>query len=308
MIQPKIQTQKIRQLFLTHPTSPDRLPHLSAASGLVVHHDKLYVVADDELHLGVFSARHDTPGQRLRLFEGELPDKYKKRKAAKPDLETLVQLPAFEKYPHGALLALGSGSRPTREMGVLLALNAVGEVSAAPVPVDLSAFYDDLRFEIEHLNIEGMVIADNRMRLLQRGNKGSANAVIDCNPAAFLAALTANKPPRLVSAPRLIAATLGEINGVPLCFSDGAALPECEILFTAVAENTDNSVDDGACAGSAIGSINARGEVTRIVQLADPHKVEGIAVTSLDDGIHVLLVTDADDATQPAWLLSAHWG
>lgn len=302
-----LNTVKRRTLHLTRASAPARLPHLSAASGLVALNDTLYVVADDELHLGVFSAVADAPGELLRLFEGNLPEKHKKRKAAKPDLETLVLLPAFGAFPYGALLALGSGSRPSREQGVLLGLNAQGRVAMPPQQIDLSLYFDDLRFEMEGLNIEGVVIANQRMRLLQRGNKGAVNAVIDCDLASFLAALSAGKAPRMIQAPTLTEVTLGEINGVPLCFSDGAALPNGDILFTAVAEDTDNSVDDGVCTGSAIGLINPRGEVTRIERLADPHKVEGIAVTAHDDGLQLLMVTDGDDASQPAWLLSACW-
>jgi len=44
------------------------------------------------------------PGRLHRLFEGELPDKPKARKTAKPDLEALARLPAFHGCPHGALL------------------------------------------------------------------------------------------------------------------------------------------------------------------------------------------------------------
>ena len=84
-----IHTQKIRELHLTHGSSESRSPFISAASGLVKVNNQLYVVADDEHHLGVFSAGHVGPGELVRLFEGTLPDKFKKRKAQKPDLETL---------------------------------------------------------------------------------------------------------------------------------------------------------------------------------------------------------------------------
>lgn len=300
-----ISTTIRRALHLVHASAPTRAPHLSAASGLVAINNMLYVVADDENHLGVFSTDDASPGNLLRVFEGTLPDKHKKRKALKPDLETLVQLPAFAGFPHGALLALGSGSRASRETGVLLTLDVHGAVNAPVQHVDLSLFYDDLRFEIDGLNIEGMVVLGDTIRLLQRGNKGSANALIDCNLAPFLAAISKQDRPRLDKAPRLTLATLGDIDGVPLCFTDGAPLAQGETIFTAVAENTDNSVDDGACAGSAIGIIDRAGHVTRIQRLTDNHKVEGIAASVCADGLNLLLVTDGDDASKPALLLSA---
>jgi hypothetical protein len=78
----------LRELDLSTATHEDRKLHLSAASGLVRVGDRFYVVADDENHLGVFSAHdHAAPGELLRVLPGDLPDGKKKRKAAKADFE-----------------------------------------------------------------------------------------------------------------------------------------------------------------------------------------------------------------------------
>ena len=300
-----IHTQKIRELHLTHGTSESRSPFISAASGLVKVNNQLYVVADDEHHLGVFSADHVLPGELVRLFEGTLPDKTKKRKALKPDLETLLLLPTFAGFPHGALLAMGSGSKPNRDTGVLLGFDLLGNVNSAPRLFDLSLLYDALLAEVEELNIEGAVIAGGQLLLLQRGNKGAVNALIACELDSFINDLAAHNAPRLRASPDVRTVELGDIDGVPLCFTDVAALPDGNLLFTAVAENTDNSFDDGACGGSAIGIVDANGNVKTIERLDQPYKVEGVAATMHADGIHLLLVTDADDASKAAWLLSA---
>lgn len=305
-----IHTQKIRELHLTHGTSESRSPFISAASGLVKVNELLYVVADDEHHLGVFSAGHVGtgdmgPGELVRLFEGTLPDKTKKRKVLKPDLETLLLLPTFAGYPHGALLAMGSGSKPNRDTGVLLGFDASGHVNSAPRLIDLSLLYDALRAEVDALNIEGAVIAGGQCMLLQRGNKGAVNALIACELDSFLDDLAAHHAPRWRAPPVVRAVNLGDIDGVPLCFTDAAALPDGNLLFTAAAENTDDSVDDGACGGSAIGIIEADGDVKTIERLDQPYKVEGVAATMRADGIHLLMVTDADDASKAAWLLAA---
>ncbi len=42
-------------------------------------------------------------------------------------------LPAFGDYPNGALMALGSGSRPSRHRGALLALDAAGDIQVPAV-------------------------------------------------------------------------------------------------------------------------------------------------------------------------------
>ena len=81
-----ISLAKVRELDLSAPTSAGRPAHLSAASGLVRAGRFLYVVADDELHLGVFHAAETTPGHLVRLFPGELPATAAERKARKPDL------------------------------------------------------------------------------------------------------------------------------------------------------------------------------------------------------------------------------
>ena len=302
-----IHTKKIRELNLTHGTSESRSPFVSAASGLVQVNNLLYVVADDEHHLGVFSTDHVEPGELVRLFDGTLPGDAKKRKAEKPDLETLLLLPTFVGYPHGALLAMGSGSgsRPNRDTGVLLGLDAVGNINSAPRLIDLSLLYNAIRAEVDDLNIEGVAIANSRLILLQRGNKHEANALIICALDPFIDDLAAHSAPRLRVSPEVRAVELGDIDGVPLSFTDVAGLPNGKLLFTAVAENTSNSYDDGACSGSAIGIVDANGNVAMIKQLDKPYKVEGVAATMQADEIHLLLVTDADDVSKPAWLLSA---
>lgn len=305
-----IRPTKIRELLLTRATSENRAPHLAATSGLVNIANKLYVIADDENHLGVFSAGDHARGDLVRLFEGTLPEKTKKRKAEKPDLETLTQLPVFAGYAHGALLALGSGSKPNRATGVLLGLGSEGEINTAPQHIDLDLLYDDLRSEFAALNIEGAVVSGDEFILLQRGNKGSKNALIRFPVATFLNDIATGKAPCLHRAPESVIVDLGRVEEVPLCFTDGAALANGALLFTAVAEDTDNAIDDGACNGSAIGIINADGNIARMERIDSAHKVEGVVASIRDQHIHVQLVTDGDDARKPAWLLSAvlPWG
>jgi hypothetical protein len=300
-----IHPTKIRELLLNHATSEKRAPHLAAASGLVNIDGTLYVVADDENHLGVFSADSRAPGELIRLFEGTLPDKTKKRKAEKHDLETLTHLPAFAGYARGALLALGSGSKPNRAAGVLLGLNHEGKVNTAPQHIDLASLYDDLRNEFDALNIEGAIISGDDFVLLQRGNKGSKSAMIRFPIAAFLGDLAAGKTPRLHCAPTSHIVDLGDVDNVPLCFTDGAALTNGALLFTAVAEDTDNAIDDGMCVGAAIGIISADGKIAHMERIEPAYKVEGVVASLRNQHIHVQLVTDGDDASKPAWLLSA---
>ena len=105
-----MQVTTLRRLFVATASGVAAPAKLSAASGLVRLGNRLYVVADDELSLGVFDLSNDEAGRLVRIFEGELPASHDERKAAKPDLESLTMLPAFDGCPYGALMAIGSGS------------------------------------------------------------------------------------------------------------------------------------------------------------------------------------------------------
>lgn len=98
---------------------------------------------------------------------------------------------------------------------------------------------------------------------------------------------------------------LGAIDGMALSFTDGAALPGGDWLFSAAAEDTLDAYNDGRCAGSAIGLVDAGGTIRLLERLSLNCKVEGITASAAGDTIDLLLVTDADDRLQPALLLSA---
>jgi len=53
--------REARKLALEAESHPRGLSFLSAASGLVRVRDKLYVIADDERHLGVFGVDGEEP-------------------------------------------------------------------------------------------------------------------------------------------------------------------------------------------------------------------------------------------------------
>ena len=279
------------------------LDHLSAASSLVRVDRHLYVAADDEHHLGMFDLLDQASGRLVRLFEGDLPRRHKDRKAAKPDLEALLQLPASKARPNGALLALGSGSRPQRQRGVLLALDGDGALSGEVQAVDLGPLYADLAPHFDKLNIEGGFITGAMFCLLQRGGAASPNACVRYawnEVAHWLEA--GGAAPAVRSVTRY---ELGAIDGVPLAFTDAAALPDGGWVLCAAAEDTDNAYDDGGCKGSAIGTVDPQGGLAWIALLEPVCKVEGIALSTTGANMEVLLVSDADDRESPALLMTA---
>jgi hypothetical protein len=293
-------------LTVAAPSTADGSRQLSAASGLVKVGDFFYVVTDDENFLAAFRADGAGEGRLVRLFPGELPLEPKARKARKPDLEALALVPACPAYPSGALLAVPSGSRPNRRSGSVLALDAVGGLVGAPRPVDFSQLYLALEQRLPELNIEGAVVADDALVLLQRGSrKQPLNACIRVPLAAIGEALAGTGNPGQPGAISMQFVDLGRISGALLSFTDAAALGDGRILFTAVAEDAADSYQDGACAGSAVGILGVDGRVQYLEQLDHPYKIEGVHAELDGDSIRLLLVTDADDAAVPSDLRSA---
>lgn len=300
-----IQLTELKTLLLAQGTHADRHPHLSAASGLVQVGPWLYVVADDELHLGQFLLEGNEHGKLHRFFAGELPFEYEERKAEKPDIEVLTLIPHINNPKQNALLALGSGSKKKRRRGALVSLDHTGNISGGATIIDLSNFYDFLKQEVGKLNIEGAAVVKDQFFLFQRGNKkNKLNASIRLSlDDLYKTLLTPEKnyQPHIHITPY----DLGYIDDVPLCFTDAATLRNGDIVFTASAENTSDSYLDGQCMGSAIGIINRMGNLILLESVNKTVKLEGIEADEASNNIELLLVTDADNAAHPAQLYSA---
>lgn len=302
MIRPKV----LRKLDIESASSAGRPRHLAAGSGLVVIRDHFYVVPDDELHLGCFRRSSDAAGRLLRVFPGELPHAPAARKAVKPDLEALVHLPAFADFSNGALLAIPSGSTANRNRGALLGLNAHGGIVGEPRMIDFAPLYTGLAAQVPALNIEGAVIIDNALLLLQRGSRSyPLSALIEISLADVLAGLAAR---RVIDAlqPRSIHwVDAGMIDGVALAITDGVALTDGRIVVTLVAEQSVDSYADGPCLGAAIAVLDRNGQIHQLHRLQPTYKVEGVHAWAEGERICLWLVTDADDESTSGYLLQA---
>jgi hypothetical protein len=293
----------LRDLRVDPLAHPRGQAHLSAASSLVRIGGLLYVVADDEHHLGVLRIGdpQETPVHLHRLRAGDLPADAAKRKRLKLDLEALVAVPAARDWPHGALLALGSGSRPNRRQAFLFTLDAAGAVGMLPRVIDASSLYAGLQERFGDLNIEGAFIGAERLHLLQRGNQGGAgNACIEYALDEVLAWFEAMR--EAPAAARVTPFELGAADGIAFGFTDATMGPEGGWIFSAVAEDSADSYVDGCCVASAIGWVSAEGRMEGVETIAGAPKVEGIALA--EDG-RLLMVTDADDPDRASQLLAA---
>ena len=270
---------------------------VAAASGVALLDGSLFVLADDELAL----ARYDRQGRRtgeIALLPGALPEGERERKAQKPDFEALVSL------PDGSLLALGSGSTPSRRRGAWV---QVAEPLAESRPVDLSPLYVCLERELPELNIEGGAVLGDVLYLCSRGNGARReNALVRIDwPACARALEAAGEVPAdvLLGIDRV---QLTELDGLPLSFTDLASCAGL-LLFTAAAEASPNTYDDGECVGSALGVLTPEGEVRDLVALAPVAKVEGVYATAAGDVLELWLVADPDDRLARSPLMAASY-
>lgn len=299
-----LQLRSMRKLLLNSRCTQ---AHLSAASGMWIVGHTLYVVADDELVLGVFSMLDTEPGQARTIIPGELPHEAKLRKAAKPDFESLTCLPICARYPYGALLALGSGSTEQRKRGMLWPFDAQEQLVGKPQLFNLQALYQPLEQVFADLNIEGVVIQGDCLKLWQRANnQHRANAVIEYNLADLYAVIMENSNTLTLQPQRIDYYDLGEVASVPLTFTDAYALEDGACVFTAAAENTDNSYLDGECVGAAIGLIDAQRQLRWLKPVQPVYKLEGISAKQIDQQLRVYLVSDADNPEIPAQLLETY--
>lgn len=298
---PPLELSKLRDLEVEEPSGPDRPAHVSAASGVVRRGDFVYVIGDDELHVGVFSLSSREPGRLRRVLGGDLPDDGGERSSVKPDLEALTVLPPFEDHPYGALLGLGSGSAPERDRGFVCALAADGSIAGDPDELSLAPLYKLLREQVAELNVEGAATMGDSLWLLHRGNsQEGSNLVVELSLEQLMRSLRDDLCLEAEELENVRRYDLGDIDGVELTFSDATPIADQLLVFTASAE-----AEDGGIRGSVLGTLGLDGSVNRLRTIDRRWKVEGVHA-AIDTGVlDCLFVCDQDDPEAPAPLLSA---
>jgi hypothetical protein len=270
----------------------DRPGHVRAASAIVGVGAGHVVIQDDALFAAslVGDAVHAIT---LPALDGVRQfDEGRGNKSRKPDLEAALA------WTDGVIVGFGSGSSPARERLLIL------RDGAEPALRDAAPLYAALRDALAGapLNVEGALRWGSRLRLLQRGNgAGGVDATLDVD-AAWLDAWLAGGDPR---APEVVAArwSLGELGGVRLSFTDGLAW-RGRWFFAAAAEDSADTIADGAVTGSAIGWADDRGGAWAPVVDADGQpasvKLEGLCAS----GDALWGVLDADDPDRPSELVT----
>ena len=263
---------------------------MSAASGVVLWAGRLWLVADDEISLAS-CALDGSGGCDHALPLPALPEAHAARKAQKPDHEALCV------GPDGALYALGSGSTATHARG------------AAPQLVELRPLYEALLRELPELNVEAAAWTGPHLLLLSRGNGARRdNALIRLDAGVALERLQLNGELAPDALREIVRVPLGELLGAPLGFTDATPHPDGGLLFTAAAEASPDTYQDGTCTGSIVGTLSDAGVVGAIATALPAHKLEGLCVVAQDgDALELRLVADPDDRALRAPLLGASW-
>jgi hypothetical protein len=278
---------------------------VTAASAVAPLGDGWLIAQDDATEAAWRKPGSVTAVRVLPPVEGH--DRFSERagtKKLKPDLE--VACPA-EVDGEPAVLLLGSGSSPRRMRGVLVRLEDGGPVVTA---ADLAPLYahvaDRLGLPMEQLNLEGAGRHEDRVRWFQRGNlaAGVLSASVDLSLEALVGAVLGRADPATVPVERPARYDLGQVDGVGLAVTDAVSLPDGRLLLSAAAEDTPNAVDDGPVVATALALVDGE-TVVAVVPLpevdAHVHKVEGLALRTVDGGtVHLLAVVDDDDPDAPS--------
>jgi len=300
---PALELTRLRDLELREAPDDGMPAHVASASGVVRRGDFVYVIGDDLLQIAVFELAGGGRGTIRRVFSGDLPDDQHLRKRGKPDLEGLTTLPPVPGEPAGGLLGLGSGSNPHRDRGFFWSFAADGSLTGEPRTIDLHPVYEAVRHQLQdEVNIEGAAVVEDRLWLFHRGNEGQApNAVAEIELADLSRTLSQDLVLDADELRSLRTYELGELDGVPACFSDATPLLDDLVCFTASAEGG----EDGDIRGSVVGTIDASGEVRRLRRIDPNWKVEGVHAAVATGVIDFLFVCDQDDRSTPSPLLSA---
>ncbi|MGE3974821.1 MAG: hypothetical protein AB7F59_09880 [Bdellovibrionales bacterium] len=294
--------EKMKPLLLEKSLEKGRPPHVSAASGLVKKDSHFYIISDDENSLFRFAEKSKL--EVIPLISKSLPANNVERKKVKSDFESALLFSAEDFEPHGAFLAVPSGSTPQRQQAALIPFKNKSDLDQ-PQTIDFAPFYKHFQKYIDELNIEGALIHKNKVHLFQRGNgKKGMSGIFELPVKEFIALLKNKKWDHSLLKFRLL--KIGKLDKVRLSITD-AANSRKGILLLAAAENTMSTYKDGEVKGSVLAILEEnekqkKGDFKILGRLSPDVKAEGIYVDSSGTEEMIYLVDDADDPAKPSHL------
>ncbi len=206
---------------------PTNLNHsvINSASSLHNIGDRIFVCCDDQYDL--YELANNNWTHHHWADAPRLPKNHTARKKLKPDFEAILG------PIDNNLLIIPSGSKKNRDQALMIDLQ-----THLFVPVDLSDFFENLSAEVKEINIEGAETLGKYFLFMNRGVGNNQSSIIKVNAKNF----------KIKTIHKL---DFGLIKDVPLHGSE-LCIFENYLYALAVAENTNNSYDDGMIMGSGL--------------------------------------------------------
>jgi hypothetical protein len=276
----------------------DKVP---SGSGIAVVNGAVFIAGDDSPWLFKLNEQWEVINKYLLMKDFVSVDRIPK--GQKPDLEAIAEA-EIEGEPH--LFIFGSGAKsPERDWLYDINLSDMKKVKNYSIKPFYNKVLEVTGLSQEDLNIEGAVVAGEKLYLFNRGR----NNVIVTHWKVFYEYLIDKKSVDELQLKSYII-QLPSISGIQAGISGACAIPGSnKILFTATIENTSNWIDDGEILGSYVGVLDTKqlesGKVENISIITNNNgeplkdKVESIAFLKKgkDRTIHALAVADNDNGT-----------
>lgn len=272
---------------------------IPSGSGIEKWQDKIYLIGDDSNFLFELNNDWDITN-KIRLFDRPTDEQDRINKIIKPDLEAVTLVPPSH------LLAFGSGSVPElRDVGILLNLANKDK----PEYLNFFDIYETLRSITSQLNIEGACNVDDKVILLNRGDKEHGNQLIITN--------WNRKQLQVEKQLNIHFMDLPQIENINTGFTGCVHLPETDLMiFCASAEDTSNSYDDGSIKGSLLGlMLNFTTQIEKndikITDIVIPEffkgkKVESVCIDEFIAANEVTVLCCADNDNGKTELMRLH--
>ena len=281
-------SKKMEVYIINHQKLP-----VSAASGVEVYNDNLYMISDNTEGISVC----DFNGKLLKLISLSnkvSPDKVVEKKH-KSDYEACS---IISRNNSDYLLLIGSGSKKeNRNKAKLVSLSNELNVET----YELESFYQELskkaHISLVDFNIEALAYYDNKLYFFNRGT----NEIISLKQSAFFDFINGEIDDLKIKKFKI---ELDDINGSPAGISGAAIAENGIVMFTSSAEETSDWYNDGEIKGSSLGwfhisdlekhikintqTLKEKGSVIKT-------KIESIAIQSIDEQkAKLFLVSDND--------------
>ncbi|HRP88516.1 MAG TPA: hypothetical protein PKX92_00620 [Edaphocola sp.] len=273
----------------TTPTLFANIPEIQAASGLYFHCGNLYIISDNTLVLYIFNIKTKT--LETISLNPEQSQIIALPKKVKPDFESIT-------FSEEKLFLFSSGSTKKRTQ-----LKVIDIASKEISNHSLEKLYSKMRTTTailnEDFNIEGVILEKDTAYFFNRNNGPNQNSGI---------IKVDNWKNHDTASIAYFPISLPIINGVPFGFTD-ACWVDGSIFFSASAEASNSTYDDGEVLGSGIGKISfPELKLLDFKIISNNLKIEGLSLLQKHNNkLEFLFCTDADNEQSECPIYNWFW-